>query len=112
MLDSEKERFSVGLRALASMFRVEVTEALIAGYWMGLQDLELRLVGHAMRAAIRECEQMPPPAKLRAFARHASVVAGKTVEEARAERRQIEAEKAAIRSTWPRALEPVRGGGG
>lgn len=68
MRASEKATFTVGLQALASVFGREVTPALIEGYWIGLEDVELAALGQAMRRAIRECKFMPTPVELRDFA--------------------------------------------
>lgn len=61
-------KFTVGLKALATVFRFDLTEAIIEGYWQGLEDVELAAIGRAMRRAWRECRFMPTPAELRDFA--------------------------------------------
>jgi hypothetical protein len=106
MRPSEREKFAVGLRALGAVFRTEVTEALIEGYWLGLDDVELTPLGQAMRRAIRECKFMPSPAELREFAgmgKHRKTPEWKGIGSA---------ERARIRESWRAAyqLEAVEGG--
>jgi hypothetical protein len=108
---ADREKFTIGLRALAAAFRTEVTEALIEGYWLGLEDIELALVGAAMRRALRECRFMPTPAELRGFGRHAQAVALPPADQCRAERRRLEAERERVRASWSRQLEAVRADG-
>lgn len=64
MLDHE--RFVVLFEALCATFRVKVSEALLEGYWLGLEDIETRDFERAIARAIREKpEHMPRPAELR-----------------------------------------------
>jgi hypothetical protein len=81
MVAGEKERFVVGLRALASTFRTELTDATIEGYWMALEELELVHVGMALRRALKESRFFPPPAELLGFGRHAKTTTQPFLEE-------------------------------
>lgn len=65
MTDSEREQFASVILALAATFRVESSEALLEGYWMALEDLEIGAVRAAVRSAIRSCERMPTGSELR-----------------------------------------------
>lgn len=61
----------VGLvQALAAVFRVDPTEALLTGYWLGLSDLPLPVVSAGVQRALRECQFMPSVAELRKLAGH------------------------------------------
>lgn len=65
MTGSDRERFVSVLEALCASFRVEPSEALLEGYWLGLSDLALADVQRAAVRAIRECQHMPRPVELR-----------------------------------------------
>jgi len=67
MRAADLAKFTVGLKALATVFRFDLTEAIIEGYWVGLEDVELAAIGRAMRRAWKECRFMPTPAELRDF---------------------------------------------
>jgi hypothetical protein len=77
---SEKPKFAILVESLAAAFRVDVTEALLEGYWMALDDLELNSVGAGAKRALRECRFMPTANELRSLsgevrAEHRSVLA-------------------------------------
>lgn len=65
MQDSDKRRFVTVLSALAATFGREVDAALIEGYWMGLQDLDLLAFEKASASAIRTLDFFPRPVELR-----------------------------------------------
>ncbi len=64
----DREQFATLVEALAATFRTEATEALIEGYWMALEDLQLASVQRAVSAAIRQCQHMPRGVELRQLA--------------------------------------------
>lgn len=64
----DKKEFATMIRALALAFRVEAGKDLFAAYWMGLEDIAPQALATAVKRAMRECEYMPPVAKLRALA--------------------------------------------
>lgn len=68
MQANEAAAFGAVISALARSFRVEPDEALVEGYWMGLEDLSLDGVKMAVREAIRSSEFMPKPVELRRLA--------------------------------------------
>lgn len=65
---SEKLRFGELIEALAASFGREADEALLTGYWLGLQSLGLPAIERAVARAIAECEFMPKPVELRRLA--------------------------------------------
>lgn len=68
MQTEHKEEFATAIRALAAAFRVEVTEPLLMGYWLALDDLDLSAVQNAVRRALRECRFMSSANELRQLA--------------------------------------------
>jgi hypothetical protein len=68
MRESDTTQFHLVIRALAATFRTEATDALFYGYWIGLEDLDLRAVQQGAARAMRECRFMPCVAELRSFA--------------------------------------------
>ncbi len=65
MSPDEKERFVVMMQAICAVHRVEPTEALLRGYWMSLEDVQLKDFVVGARRAIRDCTFLPKPAELR-----------------------------------------------
>ena len=68
MQNSDRAKFVLAIQALAAAFRAEVSEALLEGYWLALDDLELSAVGAAVKRALRECRFMPAANELRSLA--------------------------------------------
>ncbi len=66
----DAERFGELITALAAAFGREADQATQLGYWLGLKDLPLDAVEHAIMQAMRECEHMPRPVELRRGAGH------------------------------------------
>lgn len=108
MQEADREKFTIGLQALATVLRFELTEAIIEGYWQGLEGVELVDLGHAMRRAWRESRFMPSPAELRGFARHARAMIGPPVEVVQRRARLAEAERQRVAASWGRQLGPVQ----
>ena len=69
MQDADRERFVRIVRALAAVFRAEVTTALFEGYWFALEDLSITAVEQAARECLRRCKFMSSPSEIREFAR-------------------------------------------
>jgi len=65
MLKSEKVDFALVINSMAAMFRQEPTKALLHGYWLGLQDLDLKAVELAAVRAMRTKTFMPSVVELR-----------------------------------------------
>lgn len=65
---TERPQFAETIAAVCATFGREADEALYAGYWMGLNDLELADVRRAATAAIRRSRFMPTVAELREWA--------------------------------------------
>lgn len=61
----ELPRFTELISALAASFRVEIDEALLLGYSLGLRDLTLQTIEAAVIRAIRDCRYMPAASELR-----------------------------------------------
>lgn len=65
---TDSERFGALIAGMAAMFSREATEAMLAGYWLGLGDLPIEAVERAVAAGIRSCKFMPVAAELRELA--------------------------------------------
>lgn len=68
MVDADLERFATAITALAGAFRVEVSEPLIEGFWLGLQDLEWEKFRTAVNRCIANAQHFPRPVEIRAAA--------------------------------------------
>lgn len=68
MTNEDREQFSLLIEAMASAFSADASAGLVLGYWMGLKDLDLPAIEHAIDRALRECKFMPKPVELRALA--------------------------------------------
>lgn len=68
MEKADSKKFKELVQALGANFRAEVTTPLLQAMWIGLSDLPLGKVTHAVQRAMRECEFMPPVARLRELA--------------------------------------------
>lgn len=62
------QAFVNAITGLAATFNREPTEALLAGYWMGLQDLDQNSIERACARAMLECKFMPVVRDLRELA--------------------------------------------
>lgn len=65
---NDRPKFVSLVDALAASFGREVDEALLSGYWLGLDDLSLSAIEKAVAEAIRSYKFMPAPAVLRELA--------------------------------------------
>jgi ribosomal protein L31E len=65
MQPKQRTEFVLVIQALAATFSREATEALLTGYWIGLQDLDLAGVKRAAAAAMHHSRFMPTVAELR-----------------------------------------------
>lgn len=65
MGSEDKQPFKEAMEAMFAAFDREATKASFMGYWMGLQDMELRSVQAAVALAMRRCKFLPKPAELR-----------------------------------------------
>jgi hypothetical protein len=65
MQDQDRPRFAMLIESLAASFRVEPSEALLEGYWLGLRSLPIESIEAAVVRAIETAEHMPRPADLR-----------------------------------------------
>jgi hypothetical protein len=68
MDESQKPEFAITLSAMFESFGQEATKPRLLGYWLGLQDLPLERVQHAVARGIRELRHLPMPAELRGLA--------------------------------------------
>lgn len=64
----DRDRFTTLLQALCASKRVEATEALLMGYWIGCQGLTDEQFSQAIERALRESNFMPSPHELRGLA--------------------------------------------
>ena len=93
-------KFGTVMRALAAVFRQEVTPAMLEGYWMGVGDLTVDELERGARRAIRECRFMPVPAEIRELAGR-----GKDRRPYHEEHRALPgAERKQIAASWSRQL--------
>jgi hypothetical protein len=65
MTDADRPAFLQLLALLGETFHQPITEARIAGYWLGLDDLPLAALQAAVREALRSCRFFPSPVELR-----------------------------------------------
>ena len=72
MQPSDRRKFTVLIRALASAFGKTPEPAMLEGYWMGLDDLPLEGLKRACARAARQCTFMPKPVELRQMLGHLS----------------------------------------
>jgi hypothetical protein len=68
MNDSDRKRFAQTITALTITFGLELNDARLLGYWMGLKDLTIDQVENAIGKAIQTSTRMPVPAELRSYA--------------------------------------------
>ena len=60
-----EEKFQMLIRALAANWRMEPTEALFMGYWLGCEGMTDADLSRAASRALRECSRMPDAHELR-----------------------------------------------
>lgn len=65
MIFDDRERFVMLLTACAETFGRAMSEAMLEGYWIGLNDLPLESVERAVEHGIRSSKFMPSVAELR-----------------------------------------------
>lgn len=65
MVEADKKEFAIAVGALFASFGQDSTQALMQGYWLGLNDLELHQVQIAVASALKRCKFLPRPAELR-----------------------------------------------
>jgi len=70
MKEQDSERFTRSISALAASKGKEPSEAMLLGFWIGLEDLEISAVERAVSRALRESRFFPTPAELRELAGH------------------------------------------
>ncbi len=68
MTPNDKPKFLEIIMALVATCRAEVSEALLTGYWLGLEDLHLADVQRSAVVAMRTSKFMPTVAELREIA--------------------------------------------
>ena len=73
MTNTDKPAFVTAISALFEAFGKEITEARVAGYWLGLRDLAIQDVTRAVTAALTTETFLPVPASLRKLAGVADV---------------------------------------
>lgn len=68
MHSDNSQEFSIAIGALFESFGREATTAALHGYWMGLGDIEIHRIQHAVVEAIRTSDRLPTPVELRRLA--------------------------------------------
>lgn len=68
MKSADQEAFAAAVHALASAYRVEVSEELLRSWWILLRDLPTTAVLAGLEGAGRACALFPSPAQVRAHA--------------------------------------------
>lgn len=68
MEPSDLGKFTELVTALAAAFGRETEKATFVAYKIGLEDLPIAAINHAIGRALRECKFMPSPAELRELA--------------------------------------------
>lgn len=67
MVDGDKAGFAVAIGALFASFGQDATQAIMQGYWLGLNDLDLSQVQQSVAMALKRSKFLPKPAELREF---------------------------------------------
>lgn len=65
MRADDREVFHQLMMALCSTFRVDPTEALFEGYWIGMSAITIDDFRESVQWALSHCEFMPKPVELR-----------------------------------------------
>jgi hypothetical protein len=65
---ADRAEFLTALSALAGSFRSEMTDPMIAGYWLALEHVQAETLWEAVKKAVTHDKFMPPPARLRELA--------------------------------------------
>lgn len=68
MTPEDRPRFAGAIGALAEAYRQTISTATIKAYEMGLDDLSIDQIEHAVRKAMRTCKFFPAPIELRELA--------------------------------------------
>jgi hypothetical protein len=68
MTDADRTAFAKAMLMLSETFHEPVSTGRLDGYFLGLADLPLEAVTHAIRAALVACKFFPRPAELRELA--------------------------------------------
>lgn len=68
MIQEDRHKFVSLIEILAESFGREPSEAMVTGFWIGLQDMPLSDVNAGVRSALKSCETMPRPAHIRRLA--------------------------------------------
>lgn len=67
MQPNDRGKFAVLMMGMCATFRTEPEEALLAGYWMALEDMSIGAFEVAVKRGQQECGYLPKPVKLRKF---------------------------------------------
>ena len=77
---ANRKAFTAMMAMLGETFRRDLTEPMMDGYWMALEDLTEDEFRAAATRAVRECKFMPAPSELRAFVRQPRNVESEALE--------------------------------
>lgn len=64
MEQADRQAFASLMYALGAVFGKEITEHMIAGYWLALEDATLEEVATAAKKCMRNSQFMPKPVEL------------------------------------------------
>lgn len=64
-MTAPSKSFAAMMAMLSEMFGRQVTDVLVEGYWIALQDLTEDELQTATQRALAECKFMPAPAEIR-----------------------------------------------
>lgn len=70
----ETHTFAEALKPLGEAFRVSLTEGLLHGYWLALEDLSIEKVQKGCLKSLRYEDRFPAPATIRRYGIETGVV--------------------------------------
>jgi hypothetical protein len=74
MTNDDRQAFTDALTPIADTFRVPLTEGLLRGYWLALEDLPIEAIQRGCLKVLRYEDKFPPPVTIRLYAREGKVV--------------------------------------
>ena len=74
MTQDDRPAFMEAMTTLADVFRVELTEGLLRGYWIALEDMPIDRIQDGCTKVLKFEDKFPPPVLIRRYSREGKVV--------------------------------------